>query len=125
MEKTENISEYLEKAEQWLLAAELSIEKAPGPAAFNALHSLELAVKGSLLAKTGEEYKTHNIGGEFGKFFYEKVGKEKCRELNKKIMKYDSLRYPGVSLSKREAKEILKFAKEFIEEIIPRIIKEI
>lgn len=77
MEQTKKISKLVKKSEKWLKAAKLIIDEAPEPAAFNALHSLELISKAALLAKTGNTYKTHNIGGIFGKNFRNEIGRKK------------------------------------------------
>lgn len=114
MEDNEKLQEYLNNAEEWLNAAKASFDHTVEPAAFNALHAIELAAKAALLSKTGTEYKTHNIGGEFGKHFREEVGRDKCRELNRKIMKYNKLRYPGEPIEKEEAKEIIEFSEDFL-----------
>ncbi|MDY6789544.1 MAG: HEPN domain-containing protein [Candidatus Nanohaloarchaea archaeon] len=122
MEVSGEIRHYLESARSWLRAAERSSD-IPEPAAFLSLHSLELAVKAALLAETGEEYKTHNIGGEFGKFFREEAGKDRCGELNKKLMRYDPVRYPETDVEEKEAEEILEFAEEFVNEVVPEILE--
>ncbi len=79
MGRNEKVSKYLKNAEEWLNASKKLGENNPEPTAFNALHGSELAAKAVLRHKTGQEFKTHNIGGEFGKHFREKIGK-KCAE---------------------------------------------
>lgn len=69
MEEDEKAPDYIKDARNWLRAAELSVEETPSPAAYDALHALELAAKACLVQKTGEEYKIHNIAGEFGKHY--------------------------------------------------------
>jgi len=115
MGKNERVSDYMKNARSWLRASELSIEETPSPAAYDALHAMELASKACLVQKTGGEYKVHNIAGEFGKHYREKIGREICEELNKKLAKYSIIRYPGTKVTKKEAQEILRFAQEFIE----------
>ncbi len=108
------VQEYLKSAEEWLKAAKSSLKSAPEPAAFNALHSAELAAKAALVMKTGEEHKTHNVGGEFGKHFRDRVGNQVCRELSRKMMRYSKLRYPDEEVGEDEAREIIKFSEEFL-----------
>lgn len=67
MEEPETVQEYLSYGKEWLSAAERAMENEPNPSAFNALHSIELHAKAALKSKTGEFYKTHRIGGAFGK----------------------------------------------------------
>jgi len=93
------------------------IDELVEPAAFNALHSMELAAKAALIYKTGDEYKTHNIGGEFGKYFKEQIGVKTCRKLNKQLMKYGRLRYPGQDINPEETREILEFTREFLKTV--------
>ncbi len=116
MEEDEKVSEYIRNARNWLRAAELSIEETPSPAAYDALHAMELAAKACLVQETEEEYKIHNIAGEFGKYFREEAGKETCKELNKKLAKYSVIRYPDAKVTGKEAQKILRFAQKFIEE---------
>ncbi|MFP4046021.1 MAG: HEPN domain-containing protein [Candidatus Aenigmatarchaeota archaeon] len=117
MERDERVQEYLESAEKWLLAAKSLPKESSEPAAFNALHAVELAAKAALIAETGGEYKTHNIGGEFGKHFKVKAGKDICRELNKKMMEYNKIRYPEEHVEENEAKEIVSFSTNFLETV--------
>lgn len=126
METSEKIQEYINASKEWLEAAKKTVETSPNPAAFNALHAMELAAKACLMEKTGEEYTTHQVGGSFGKQFREKTGEKTVQELNKYMMKYSHLRYPNAkSVSVEEAEEILDFAKEFIEEIVPSLFPDL
>ena len=118
MADLETIQEYLDSADQWLTAAERAQGNEDNPAAFNALHAVELIAKAAIKFKTGETYKTHRIGGAFGKFFRDELGKDICKELNKKMMRYDGIRYPnGNPTTEAEAKEIVEFSKRFQEKI--------
>jgi HEPN domain-containing protein len=65
------------------------------PAMFSAIHALELSLKAALLTKTDEAWKTHNIGGQFGKYFRQNLGDEICRRINVIISKYNLPRYPS------------------------------
>ena len=114
MADLETVQEYLVAAEDWLSSAKRSKNDEPSPAAFNALHAIELLAKAAIKFKTGETYKTHRIGGAFGKHFREEFGKTVCKELNKKMMRYDGIRYPnGEPTTKEEAAEIIRFADHF------------
>ncbi len=114
MADLETIQKYLDSADQWLSAAKRAQGKEHNPAAFNALHSIELIAKAAIKFKTGETYTTHRIGGAFGKFFREELGKDLCKELNKKMMRYDGIRYPnGNPTTEAETKEIVEFAERF------------
>ncbi|MFW6025448.1 MAG: HEPN domain-containing protein [Candidatus Woesearchaeota archaeon] len=109
MEKDEKVSKYLNDAKEWLEASKLSYNKTLSPCAFNALHSVELACKSALLLRTGNEYKTHNVAGEFGKYFKDELSRDLCRNLAKKLMKYSSLRYPDESISKKRSERNCRF----------------
>jgi len=122
MENLETVQEYLISANEWLSAAKRVQDKEYNPAAFNALHAIELLAKAAIKLKTGETYQTHRIGGAFGKYFREEFGKELCKELNKKMMRYDGIRYPnGNPTTESEANEIVEFAERFHEKIITYI----
>ncbi len=126
METSEKVQKYIDASQEWLEAAEETVETSPNPAAFNALHAMELAAKACLMEKTGEEFTTHQVGGSFGKHFREETGEETVRELNKYMMRYSHLRYPNAkSVSVEEAEEILDFAKEFIKEIVPSLFPDL
>lgn len=119
MEEPETVQEYLSYGNEWLSAAERAVENEPNPSAFNALHSIELHAKAALKSKTGESYKTHRIGGAFGKEFKEQLGRDICRELNKKMIRYDGIRYPnGNPATPEEAGQIVEFAKRFREKVL-------
>ncbi len=121
MEGSGEVQQYIDSARSWLRAAKRSSD-IPEPSIFLALHSLELAAKAALLAETGEEYRTHNIGGEFGRFFKEEIGRDRCRELNRKLMKYDPVRYPGTELEGGEVEDILNFADSFVSRTVPGLL---
>jgi len=123
MADLETVQEYLESANDWLSAAKRSKFEEPSPAAFNALHAVELLAKAAIKFKTGQTYKTHRIGGAFGKYFREELGKDICKELNKKMMRYDGIRYPnGNPTTEEEAIEIINFA-DYFQKIITSYIK--
>jgi len=118
MANLETVQEYLDSANQWLSAAKRVQDREYNPAAFNALHAIELLAKAAIKLKIGETYHTHRIGGAFGKYFREEFGKELCKELNKKMMRYDGIRYPnGNPTTESEASEIVEFAERFQEKV--------
>ncbi len=47
-----------------------------------------------------------------------------CRELNNKMMKYSTLRYPEQEITKKEAKQIIKFSEKLIKTIKQQIINK-
>jgi len=73
MGNLETVQEYLISANEWLSAAKRVQDKEYNPAAFNALHAIELLAKAAIKLKTGETYQTHRIGGAFGKYFRENL----------------------------------------------------
>ncbi len=80
METDEEVQEFYSLSREYLTAAEDNLLSGlVEPAMFNAIHALELALKSVLLKTTGENFKTHNIGGIFGKHFKESLGTKKCR----------------------------------------------
>lgn len=94
--KHETIQEYLNLSLNYLESAQLSLKKELyEPALFNAIHALELSLKAALYSKTKQFWKTHNIGGEFGKHFKDQIGSNVCKEINIIISKYNHTRYPG------------------------------
>lgn len=123
METSEKVQEYMKASKEWLGAAEETVETNPNPAAFNALHAMELAAKACLMEETEKEFTTHQVGGSFGEYFKKEAGEETVRELNRYMMRYSHLRYPNAeSIDVREAKEVLNFAKEFVEKIVPSLL---
>lgn len=112
-------------AREWLEAAEKAVKENPNPAAFNALHAMELAAKACLKERTGKDFMTHQIGGSFGKHFREEIGTKKARRLNRLTMEYGRIRYPNAkSVNSEESKEILEFAKEFVRELAPSLLEK-
>ena len=64
------IQDYYNLSLNYLESAKISLKKELfEPAMFSAIHALELSLKTALLTKTDETWKTHNIGGQFGKYF--------------------------------------------------------
>ena len=93
------------------------------PAMFSAIHALELSLKAALLTKTNEAWKTHNIGGQFGKYFRKEMGDKTCRKINIILSKYNLPRYPSeAALNPQEVEEDISFIEDLIERHIIRLI---
>ena len=88
---------------------------------FSAIHALELSLKADLLTKTDEAWKTHNIGGQFGKYFRGAIGDKICHKINVILSKYNLPRYPSEkALDPNEVEKDINFIKDFIEnQIVP------
>ena len=72
--KAKKIQEYYNLSCNYLESAKISLKKELfEPAMFSAIHALELALKAVLFTKTEDAWKTHNIGGQFGKYFKMKL----------------------------------------------------
>lgn len=83
-----------------------------------------MALKSALLEKTGEDFKTHNVGGIFGKHFKNQVGHQKCKRVNKILMRYNFPRYPDQpSHTKEEVIDDIEFISKLIKEDINEILK--
>ena len=117
MEDDEEVQEFFRLSQQYLDAAKTSLRSdLIEPAMSNGIHALELALKAALTKRTGNEFKTHNVGGEFGKHFRKKLGKEKCRKINRILMKYNFPRYPDQPTpTEEEVKENISFISDIIE----------
>ena len=90
---------------------------------FSAIHALELSLKAALLTKTDEAWRTHNIGGQFGKHFRDAVGEKVCRRINMILSKYNLPRYPSEkALNPEEIEKDIDFIKDFIEHRIPSLL---
>jgi len=90
---------------------------------FSAIHALELSLKAALLTKTDEAWKTHNVGGQFGKYFRKNMGDKICRKINVILSKYNLPRYPSeTALNPKEVEEDIAFIEEFIKHHIILII---
>jgi HEPN domain-containing protein len=126
MESNEEILGYQRLSQTYLQAAiELLDEELFEPSLFNAIHALELAAKSALLTKVDNNLILHQVGGLFGREFREVVGNEVCRKINDILSKYNLPRYPGTEeITKEDAESTVGFVKEFIENILPKIIKK-
>ena len=118
------IQNYYNLSLNYLESAKISLKKELfEPAMFSAIHALELSLKAALLTKTDESWKTHNIGGQFGKYFREVIGDKTCRKINVILSKYNLPRYPSEkALNPGEVEEDINFIKEFIEHQIVTIL---
>ena len=122
--RTKKIQEYYDLSCNYLESAKISLKnELYEPAMFTAIHALELALKSSLLTKTEGSWKTHNIGGEFGKYFRKKLGDEICRKINVLLSKYNLPRYPSEApLDPDEVENDIKFIEDLIEHQIPNLL---
>ena len=118
------IQDYYNLSLSYLESAKISLKKELfEPAMFSAIHALELSLKAALLTKTDEAWKTHNIGGQFGKYFRKNVGDKTCRRINVIISKYNLPRYPSEkALDPDEVEKDIIFIEEFIEHRIVTIL---
>jgi len=111
------IQEYYNLSLNYLESAKISLKQELfEPAMFNAIHALELSLKAALLTETDEAWKTHNIGGQFGKYFRDKIGDKICRKVNVILSKYNLPRYPSEkAVDPKEVEKDINFIEEFIE----------
>ncbi len=126
MEDYDEILEYYKLSRTYLKASmELLDDELFEPALFNAIHTLELGVKAALLTKVDNNLILHQVGGLFGREFRDTVGNDVCRKINDILSKYNLPRYPGTEeITKEDAESTVDFVKEFIENILPKIIKK-
>ena len=120
---TNEIQEYYNLSLNYLASAQISLKKhLVEPAMFSAIHALELSLKAVLLTKTNEAWKTHNIGGQFGKYFRKDIGDTTCQRINVILSKYNLPRYPSeAELDPEEVEKDIAFIGEFIENQIPHL----
>ena len=125
MEGNEEILEYYRLSQTYLAASnELLEEELYEPALFNTIHALELAVKSALLTKVDNNLILHQVGGLFGREFRDVVGNDVCRKMNNILSMYNLPRYPGTEeITREETETALSFVQDFIENILPTIIK--
>lgn len=121
---TKKIQNYYNLSQNYLESAKISLKNELfEPAMFSAIHALELSLKAALLTKTDESWKTHNIGGQFGKYFRKEIGDKTCRKINVILSKYNLPRYPSEkTLNPEEVEEDIAFIEEFIEHQIVTIL---
>jgi len=118
------IQDYYNLSLNYINSAKISLKnKLFEPAMFSAIHALELSLKAALLTKTSEAWKTHNIGGQFSKYFREEIGDKICQRINVILSKYNLPRYPSEkSLDPEEVEKDIIFIEDFIENQIVTII---
>ncbi len=117
------IQEYYDLSCNYLESAKISLKNELfEPAMFSAIHALELSLKAALLTKTDETWKTHNIGGKFGKHFREEIGDKTCRRINVILSKYNLPRYPSeATLDPEEVEKDINFIEDFIKHKITHL----
>jgi HEPN domain-containing protein len=95
------------------------------PARFLSVHALELALKAVLAARLADVPRTHNIGGEFGRHFRERVGSDACRRINRILGDYDGPRYPDWEVpSMGEIEADIGFIEDFLHMTVPKLVQE-
>jgi HEPN domain-containing protein len=119
------IQDYYDLSLNYLESAKISLKNQLfEPAIFSAIHALELSIKAAVLTKTNEAWKTHNIGGQFGKYFLEDIGDKTCRRINVIISKYNLPRYPSQKeLDSEEVEDDICFIEDFIIHQVVALLK--
>ena len=114
--RSKKIQDYYNLSLNYLESAKINLKQELfEPAMFSAIHALELSLKAALLTKTEDAWKTHNIGGQFGKHYREKIGDKTCKRINVILSKYNLPRYPSEKqLDSDEVVDDIKFIEEFI-----------
>jgi HEPN domain-containing protein len=122
--RTPKVQEYYNLSCSYLESAKISLKNELfEPAMFTAIHALELALKAALLTKTADAWKTHNIGGQFGKYFRKELGDENCRRINMILSKYNLPRYPSeVALDSEDVEKDIEFIEDLIEHHIVHLL---
>ncbi len=122
--RAKKIQEYYDLSCNYLESAKISLKNELfEPAMFSAIHALELSLKAALLTKADDVWKTHNIGGQFGKHFKDDVGDEVCRRINVILAKYNLPRYPSeTALDPDEVEKDINFIEDLIENHIPNLL---
>jgi HEPN domain-containing protein len=124
-EASNEIQDYYNLSLSYLKSAKISLKKELfEPAMFSAIHALELSLKAVLLTKTDNAWKTHNIGGQFGKYFRQEIGDKTCQRINVILSKYNLPRYPSEkALESDEVEKDIKFIEDFIEHQLSQLLK--
>ena len=119
------VQDYYDLSLNYLESAKISLKNELfEPAMFSAIHALELCIKAAVLTKTDEEWKTHNIGGQFGKYFLYDIGDKTCRRINVIISKYNLPRYPSQKeLDSKEDEDDICFIEDFIRYQVVALLK--
>ena len=118
------IQDYYKLSCSYLESARISLKNELfEPAMFSAIHALELSLKAALLTKTPDAWKTHNIGGQFGKCFRKEVGSDVCRRINVILSKYNLPRYPSeAAVNPDDVEKDIDFIGDLIEQEIIRLL---
>ena len=121
------VQAHLDLSREYLASARRCFEAGErAPAHFLAIHALELAIKATLAAATGSVPRTHNVGGEFGRHFRDRVGSDLTRRLNRILGEYDGPRYPDSEApSQEELATVLETVQAFVEATAPRLVREV
>jgi HEPN domain-containing protein len=121
----ETVQDYYALAARYLDAARLARDEGlMEPALFNAIHALELAVKAALATVAEADRKTRNVGGEFGRHFLKRVGRDACRRVSRILAKYTLPRYPSQRpFDEDEASEDIEFIGDFILNTVRELIE--
>jgi len=119
------IQDYYDLSLNYLESAKITLKNELfEPAMFSAIHALELSIKAAVLTKTDEAWKTHNIGGQFGKYFQNDIGDKTCRRINVIISKYNLPRYPSQKeLESEEVEDDICFIEDFIRHQVAALLK--
>jgi len=123
--RSKKIQDYYNLSLNYLESAKINLKQELfEPAMFSAIHALELSLKAALLTKTEDAWKTHNIGGQFGKHYREKIGDKTCKRINVILSKYNLPRYPSQKpLDPEEVEKDIRFIDDFVEQKIPYILQ--
>ena len=124
MADLEKIQQHIDLSRKYLEAAEILREKELlEPALFDALHSIELAVKAILYTVVTDDIYTHQVAGMFGKRFRKKVGNELCKRVARTLANYSIPRYPdSEEIDIGDVTAALVLAKELLDDIVPEFI---
>jgi HEPN domain-containing protein len=123
---TSKIHDYYKLSCNYLESARISLKnELYEPAMFSAIHALELALKAALLTKIADGWKTHNIGGQFGKYFRKEVGDDICRRITVILSKYNLPRYPSeAAVDPDDVEKDIEFIGDFIEQHIVLLLRK-
>jgi len=118
------IQDYYKLSCNYLESARISLKNELfEPAMFSAIHALELSLKTALLTKTSDAWKTHNVGGQFGKHFRKEVGADTCRRINVILSKYNLPRYPSeAAVNPDDVEKDIDFIGDFIEQKVAQLL---
>lgn len=127
MEAGDQVSAYYDLSRAYWDTAQDAWDKGRvEPALANAYHALELACKAAILAETGSaghEWRTHNVGGAFGRFYRDRVGPDTSRLINRILERYNFPRYPGQEPpDPRTAGEDLDRIRTVVHDVIPPLL---